>query len=71
MLEKKREIAKLILAVPNLEIDIDHLKRRGVYEAAVDVCKQYFDEKLGGASNELVKLLNSIKRPECPVKQKK
>jgi len=67
LIGRKTEIAKLILTVPNLEIDLDHLKRRGVYEAAVDVCQQYFDEKLGCASNELVKLLNSRNRPECPV----
>ena len=69
--ERKTSIAKLILTVPTLEIDIEYLKRQGVYDAAVDVCKQHFDEKLGGGSNELVKLLNSINRPECPVNRNK
>ena len=64
--ERKTDVAKLILSIPNLDIDIDHLKRQGVHEAAVDLCKQ------GGASYQLAKLLNSNNRPECPVlKQKK
>ena len=63
----KTDCIKILFTVPTLEIDIDHLKRLGVYEAAIDACQQHFIEKMGGANKELVKLLNSVNKPECPV----
>ena len=38
---ERKEIINLILSVPDLEIDIDHLKSKDVFEKAVEACKEY------------------------------
>jgi len=50
--KKDKEVIKLILSnVSHHDIDIEHLKRQNVHEAAVKACQQYITEKVADINN--------------------